>query len=645
MSDPLSSTADDRHHIADEPDLRPPRLMSPDRRIPVYSASSPRGHPPLALGMITAFAKSYKGGLLNAHYEFMPQFVSSVGEMHEQLRKHGPGVLLFSNYIWNAEENLLISKLAKAFYGASITVHGGPSVPKYDYSCEQFFRDHPHVDIAVRGEGEATAAELLEQLAIHPADYARGSRRFLSKVRGITFRSGGEAGASGPVRTEDRSVSRDLNAFPSPYLTGEFRPEDSRLWRAAIIETNRGCPYGCTFCDWGSATLSKIRQFPMERVAAEIEWCARNRIEILWIADANFGIFDRDVEIARIMADCHARYGFPRQLAVNYAKNATARLARIVEILHRSGVRVNGIISIQTRDPEVLSVVNRSNISSERYEELTQIFLDNRLPVSTDLMIGLPGSTFASLKSDLQFFYDRGIPVKCYPTTLLPNSPMAHRDYRAKFRIEVDASDRLVSTYSYTRSDLKRMKRLSRTFEVAVMASVLKYLLVYLQLDYGLIALDVLEHLSDRIHATPRSLPRFAALVEGYPARLCGQGSDDWEALYLEIGNFLADHYAIEAASLNTVLRVQKSVMPANGRTLPEAVTLDHDFAAYFAAARAGRDPGSADAPVSRRLADYGPGLLEIDDPHELCGTNSDRLKTAYDNHCIEWELSSPLTS
>lgn len=47
--------------------------------------------------------------------------------------------------------------------------------------------------------------------------------------------------------------------FPSPYLTGEFDEIDPARWRSATIETNRGCPYGCTYCDWGSATLSRIR--------------------------------------------------------------------------------------------------------------------------------------------------------------------------------------------------------------------------------------------------------------------------------------------------------------------------------------------------------------------------------------------------
>ena len=40
-------------------------------------------------------------------------------------------------------------------------------------------------------------------------------------------------------------------------------------------ETNRGCPYSCSFCDWGSSTMSRIRAFDIERVRAEAEWIGR----------------------------------------------------------------------------------------------------------------------------------------------------------------------------------------------------------------------------------------------------------------------------------------------------------------------------------------------------------------------------------
>src|SRR5947209_2679156 len=49
----------------------------------------------------------------------------------------------------------------------------------------------------------------------------------------------------------------------SPWLTGLLDPsmELARKHGYRVVapwETNRGCPYSCTFCDWGSNTLSKL---------------------------------------------------------------------------------------------------------------------------------------------------------------------------------------------------------------------------------------------------------------------------------------------------------------------------------------------------------------------------------------------------
>src|SRR5262249_30735181 len=123
----------------------------------------------------------------------------------------------------------------------------------------------------------------------------------LEGVAGITFRKRGSSEGATPdrlVRTPDRERITDLDSIPSPYLTDWFQRQDAERWIAAIIETNRGCPYSCTFCDWGAATASKIRLFSTERVFAEIDWVSKNRIEVLWFADSNFGIFPRDIDIA-----------------------------------------------------------------------------------------------------------------------------------------------------------------------------------------------------------------------------------------------------------------------------------------------------------------------------------------------------------
>jgi len=78
------------------------------------------------------------------------------------------------------------------------------------------------------------------------------------------------------------------------------------------LETNRGCPYGCTFCDWGASTMAKIRPIAMERVLEEIDYAGKHRISSIFVCDANFGILKRDAEIAEHIARVSRSTGYPR---------------------------------------------------------------------------------------------------------------------------------------------------------------------------------------------------------------------------------------------------------------------------------------------------------------------------------------------
>src|SRR5205085_11837312 len=136
-----------------------------------------------------------------------------------------------------------------------------------------------------------------------------------SDVVGITYR-----GVDSIIHTEDRPRILDLDRLRSPYLDGWFSSEHAMTWVAAIVETNRGCPYGCTFCDWGSATLSKIRKFDLDRLTAEMEWAAERGIQAWAVADANFGIMSRDVEVASRIVEIRERTGVPSFFGFNVAK-------------------------------------------------------------------------------------------------------------------------------------------------------------------------------------------------------------------------------------------------------------------------------------------------------------------------------------
>src|SRR5262249_53943034 len=160
--------------------------------------------------------------------------------------------------------------------------------------------------------------------------------------------------------------------IPSPILTGLFDAyEETDL---GIIETNRGCPYTCTFCDWGSAIAAKVRKFSLDRVFKELEWCAQHRVGGIFCADANFGMYERDVEIAQKVAELKKEYGYPNAFSTSFAKNTSKYTKWIIETFARAGVISRGNIAVQSLDARTLATVRRSNIKLDKYDELAADF-------------------------------------------------------------------------------------------------------------------------------------------------------------------------------------------------------------------------------------------------------------------------------
>jgi radical SAM superfamily enzyme YgiQ (UPF0313 family) len=601
----------------------------------VYVATSGeiRGQIPLALGMLLAHIRAYEGGALLESYQVIPELLFSPSAVRDAVQRHGPGVVFFSDYAWSLRDHLRISKALKEASPEFVTVHGGPSIPASEAASTRFLTEHGHVDVAVRGEGEMTAAEILKVLAPF-----RGSPAGLHRLRdvaGLTFRD--PSSDTGLTRTADRARAVDVNVFPSAYLSGAFNACRIDDFYNAMLETNRGCPYGCTFCDWGQATLQKIKKFDLERIRGEIEWIASHHIPIIMCTDANFGIFERDVEIAKMLADARQRHGFPRQFMGSYAKNATARVAEIVRILRDAGISAEWHLAMQTTDETTLEIVRRSNIKPQRFDELLQAFRDLKLPVETDLMLGLPGSTVDSFARDLQYCIDRSVSAKAYDTTVLVNSPMADPAYREKYRIETDEKDEIVSTFSFTREELQVMKRLYEAYVRYETSGILFYILRYLQWDHRIQATDFLRRFVEVLAADPGAYPALSWVARYSPWNLNVGG---WRPYYEELARYIGEQYGIASSSgLDTALRVQEAVTREPGRRFPDRVSLPHDFVSWW------RDHGSGTArqPVKAPpLHSYPPAELVVEDPQGLCQLDLTRQRQ-YGTYYIHWEMHSEL--
>jgi radical SAM superfamily enzyme YgiQ (UPF0313 family) len=619
-------------------------------RVPVVPIDDHANPMPLALGMIVAHALAYKGGMLTEHYRFVPDWLTRRERLSSRARE--AGIYLFSNYLWSHGQNLAYSELVKRVNAASVTIHGGPDTPKYEPDVEAYFRENPHVDVAVHGEGEQTSAELLEvlvdALGDGPPDLSP-----LRDVPGLSYRDGNHV-----VRTEKRDRLAELDVIPSPFLTGVFDVHAVAGASMAILETNRGCPYGCTFCDWGSATLSRIRKFDLERVFAELEWCAQRRIPRIFLADANFGIIERDVEIAEKVAELKATYGFPALFSTNYAKNTTKHLRQIVGVLSDAGILNQGLLSLQSMDGEVLKTVKRSNIKTAKYDELAREFRAADLPLFVDLMLGLPGATQESFRADLQGCIDREVTAKIYPTELLVNSPMNEPGYRTENRIETSAplgglvkTSRnpdgttkralVVATSSFTRKDYEEMLQLRRVFIVADNFGVLRQVSRFVRQETGLPEIELYERLRLDARARPDEWPSLAFTFNVVP--FLGMPPISWRFLIDEVRKYLTNELRIaDNSALETVLRVQHALLPTPRRSFPVSLELAHDYPGWHRAMVDVKDSGHADWERRvPRLRDFAPTVVTVDDPNDICGRG---LGFEIDENAhASWELGSPL--
>ena len=334
---------------------------------------------------------------------------------------HDPDFLFLSCYVWNHNQQMEIAKRVKKKYPECKVICGGPHIP--DLS-DSYFSQYPFADVLVHGEGEIPVRNLLLEYIEKTPD--------LNKVKGISFNVGSKAvktGVSG-------KLSKDL-PVPSPYLNGlfdSFFNKDSTN-KIGLWETNRGCPFSCCFCDWGVRTTNKIRLHSMQRISQEIEWFGQNKIEDIYITDANFGLLERDLEIAELLVACKKKYDFPKRIRIQFAKKFNTIVFEISRLLFENQMLWGTTLSMQSVDLNVLKAIKRPHVGIDNYKKAKEKYKAYNIPTYTELILGLPLETKKSFMEGICTLFDIGMhdDFRMFELVLLPNAPLFQDDMRKEY--------------------------------------------------------------------------------------------------------------------------------------------------------------------------------------------------------------------
>jgi len=381
---------------------------------------------PLNVGYIAAYTKE----LFGPNVEIT--IFKYIDDVERELKKSPPDILGASNYCWNHGIGREMSNIFSKLNPNGIVVWGGPNFPVDLPSQEKFFRENPNVDVYVSTEGEIGFTNVVEK-ALEAKSHKEIRTKVLSKpIDGCITRSTNEK----LQYTIPEIRIKKLDEIPSPYLTGLMdKFFDGKL--CPTIQTNRGCPFHCTFCTDGRDSVNQVNNFSLDRVHAEIDYIAThvtwNKAQLL-ISDLNFGMFPKDTEICDYIDESKKKYGYPNIVHTTTGKNKKDRIISNIEKL-KGSIKMD--MAVQSLTPEVLKNVRRDNISTDDLIAIGPAIKKTGLTMNSDIIMGLPGETFeTTLQTVKEIIHADVDEVQLWTLMMLDGSELNVPKEREKWNIK-----------------------------------------------------------------------------------------------------------------------------------------------------------------------------------------------------------------
>ena len=444
-----------------------------------------RIHLPYSIACLVTYLKNNQK--IKENFKFEKTFVFRENIKDDINRCKNSDVLLCSCYVWNWELTIHLAEQVKKINPDCLIILGGPHVPE---NSAGFFDKYPFVDMLVHGEGEKISEEIFTEYL---------NNKDFSNVKGISTKE---------FQTMFAERINDLDILPSPYLTNtiwELVENVEGIRWICSWETHRGCPYLCTFCDWGSATFTKMRRFSEETLMKELDWFAENKMTYIDCCDANFGIFFvRDLRIAKKLNELATTKGFPQTFQQSWAKNSSEKIIPIAKELQEGGLLTAVTLSVQSLDENTLTIIKRANMKFDRFSNLSNQFREEGLPTYSEVIRGLPGETLESFKEGLEQLVGESKidTIYIFHCIVLPNAPMNIPEYREKYKLKTIRSPIYLGHSSINNRTIEEYENVVTSTSTATQEDI-KQMYLYSWITLSMHSFGILEYVSryyNKIH-------------------------------------------------------------------------------------------------------------------------------------------------
>ena len=349
-------------------------------------------------GMRMVEASLRMAGLAGLELRTWDLMESTVEGLAQELIEFDADVVGFSAYIWSFPFFVEVARLVKEDDPERLIVFGGPSARPSMLNQPPFRAARNWIDAMVINDGEITFAEVVRS--------GDRSARSLMLIEGLALPA-----PEGWMETPARPAV-DLNEMPSPYEM-DLVPHGG----LAVLQTYRGCPFTCSFCEWG--TLESPRRVRgVEQLCREFDGMARQPVYGAILVDAGLNLNPHSFRNLREAVDKHDFLDGRHLICEVYPAKVKKEH---IDFLGTVGQALVGI-GLQSFDNEVLAHVERS-YDEARFEQ-TMYELKSVSAVAVEIILGLPGDTPENFRKS--FERARGLPcaLRVYHCVVLPSALM-----------------------------------------------------------------------------------------------------------------------------------------------------------------------------------------------------------------------------
>ena len=402
--------------------------LSPD---PDGGELGPLELPSYGVHRVMAAAKALQGEMdIDLRY-FEDNRQGRVG-LTNVLKDFAPEIVGFSIYVWSTAKLVQAAKSVKRMLPEAFVIFGGPSARRPVFALEPYRGAEGYLDALAEGDGESVIQSLLRAPDL--------TRESLRRIGGLALPN-----PDGSWTTTGPAQAMAMDDIPSPYQQG-LMPKGA----VSYLETYRGCPLACRFCEWGATRPAKD-VFSADYITREIDAFEALEAPAVFLLDAGLNL---NATAFRNLAEANTRARHLKNTSFWAEIYPSTVRRQHLDFLESIGTSYLGV-GLQSIDQAVLDAHDRK-IKQDRFEpsvrDLAQV-----AELEIQIIFGLPGETPEGFLRTLDFALKMPGRVRAYHCLVLPDALLSRS--RPEWDVRFDpVTMAMTSNANWSEDDFRRMR-------------------------------------------------------------------------------------------------------------------------------------------------------------------------------------------